>query len=102
MFSAHHVQDLVELAPAESELLLAHLRALTTRPAYAIRHHGRPGTLALWDNRCVQHYAVPDFAGSRLLYQVSVRAELPRPAPGWRPASASERARPPSEVAPRR
>ena len=101
LFSAHHVQAFVELAPAESELLLGHLRALTVRPGFAVRHHWRAGTLAFWDNRCVQHYAVPDFSGPRLLYQVSVRGELPRPAPGWRPASASEREPRASEVAPR-
>ncbi|HZO09820.1 MAG TPA: TauD/TfdA family dioxygenase [Myxococcota bacterium] len=101
LYSAHHVQDFVELAPAESALLLAHLRALTARPGFAIRHHWRPGTLAFWDNRCVQHYAVPDFTGPRLLYQVSVRAELPRPTPGWRPVPAAERAPRASDVAPR-
>ena len=100
LFSSHHVQDFVELAPAESALLLSHLRALTVRPGFAIRHRWRPGTLAFWDNRCVQHYAVPDFTGPRLLYQVSVRAELPRPAPAWQPPAA-ERAARPSDVAPR-
>src|SRR5215470_2409292 len=100
LFSSHHVQDFVELAPAESALVLSHLRALTVRPSFAIRHHWRPGTLAFWDNRCVQHYAVPDFTGPRLLYQVSVRAELPRPSPAWRPP-ATERAARPSDVAPR-
>ena len=101
LYSAHHVQDFVELEPAESELLLAHLKALTVRPGFAIRHHWRPGTLAFWDNRCVQHYAVPDFSGPRLLYQVSVRAPLPRPLPGWRPRPEAERARRAPDVAPR-
>ena len=102
LFSSHHVQDFVELAPAESALLLAHLRALTVRPGFAIRHRWRPGTLAFWDNRCVQHYAVPDFTGPRLLYQVSVRGELPRPTEAWRrPAPQAERAARASDVAPR-
>jgi taurine dioxygenase len=101
LYSAHHVQDFVELAPAESELLLGHLKALTVRPGFAVRQRWRPGTLAFWDNRCVQHYAVPDFSGPRLLYQVSVRAELPRPLPGWRPTPEADRAPRASEVAPR-
>ena len=77
LYSAHHVQDFAELLPEESELLLARLRALTQLPKFACRHHWRPGTIALWDNRCVQHYAVPDFSGSRRLYQVTVEAPLP-------------------------
>jgi alpha-ketoglutarate-dependent taurine dioxygenase len=101
LYSAHHVQEFVELTPAESEMILGQLRALTTRPSFAYRHHWRPGTLALWDNRCVQHYAVPDFSGPRLLYQVSVRAQLPAPVPGYRPKSAAERAARISEIAPR-
>ncbi len=67
LYSSHHVQDLAELLPEESELVLARLRTLTQLPKFACRHHWRPGTLALWDNRCVQHYAVPDFSGSRRL-----------------------------------
>ena len=45
---------------------------LTTRPEYCYRHHWREGTIALWDNRSIQHYAVPDFAGNRMLYQVTL------------------------------
>ena len=81
LYSAHHVQDFAELMPEETELLLARLRALTQLPKFACRHHWRPGTLALWDNRCVQHYAVPDFSGSRRLYQVTIEAPLPNAAP---------------------
>jgi taurine dioxygenase len=102
LYSAHHVQDFVELIPEESEMLLARLQQLTQKPNFALRHHWRPGSIALWDNRCVQHYVVPDFEGSRLLYQVTVRAEMPRPLPEYRQPSESERAAPPpSEVAPR-
>jgi taurine dioxygenase len=101
LYSAHHVQDLVELDPEESAMLLSRLQSLTQRPKFAYRHHWRPGTIALWDNRCVQHYAVPDFEGSRLLYQVTVRAELPTPLPGYVPPAEGERAATASDVAPR-
>lgn len=79
LYSAHHVQDFVELLPDEAAMLLARLRDLTQQPKFALRHHWSPGSIAVWDNRCVQHYVVPDFAGSRLLYQVTVSAEMPRP-----------------------
>lgn len=102
LFSSHHVQDFVELDPEESEMLLARLRALTQRPDFATRYKWSPGGLAIWDNRRVQHYAVPDFATSRLLYQVTVRGELPKPTPEYREPSPEQLAAPPASlVAPR-
>jgi taurine dioxygenase len=101
LYSAHHVQDFVELVPEETALLLERLQSLTQRPGFGYRHHWRPGSIALWDNRCVQHYAVPDFTGPRLLYQVTVRADMPTPLPGYVLPAAAEGASAPSDVAPR-
>lgn len=103
LYSAHHVQDFAELLPEETELVLARLRALTQQPKFACRHHWKPGTLALWDNRRVQHYAVPDFSGPRRLYQVTIEAPLPIAIPReGRALVASDVPRPPPDVAPRR
>lgn len=65
LYSAHHVQDFVELLPEESTMLLERLRSLTQRPNFALRHHWRPGSIAIWDNRCVQHFAINDYHGER-------------------------------------
>ena len=92
-YSAHHVQDFVELSPEESAMLLARLQELTQQPNFALRHHWRPGQIALWDNRCVQHYVVPDFEGSRLLYQVTVRADYSRPCRSTSPRTPPKRSR---------
>lgn len=100
-YSAHHVQGFVELHPEESELLLARLRLLTQKPNFALRYHWRPGSIAVWDNRAVQHYVVPDFEGSRLLYQVTVRGELLAPVPGYQAPATREVVAPVSEIAPR-
>ena len=101
LYSAHHVQDLAELLPEESELVLGRLRTLTQLPKFACRHHWRPGTLALWDNRCVQHYAVPDFSGSRRLYQVTIETPLPARIAVDIAAPGQVDDRPRSDVAPR-
>jgi taurine dioxygenase len=101
LYSAHHVQDFVELLPDESAMLLGRLQQLTQQPNFALRHHWRPGSIALWDNRCVQHYVVPDFAGSRLLYQVTVSGEMPTPPPEYRPPSETSVVSPLSDIAPR-
>jgi taurine dioxygenase len=100
-YSAHHVQDFVELSPEESAMLLARLRELTQKPNFALRHHWRPGSVALWDNRSVQHYVVPDFEGPRLLYQVTVRADLLEAVPEYTAPGPSEGFRTASEIAPR-
>jgi taurine dioxygenase len=91
----------VELLPEESAMLLARLQQLTQRPNFALRYHWRPGSIALWDNRCVQHYVVPDFAGSRLLYQVTVSGEMPTPLPDYQPPRDDQHAAAVSEIAPR-
>lgn len=101
LYSAHHVQDLAELMPEESELVLGRLRALTQQPKFACRHHWQPGTIALWDNRRVQHYAVPDFSGSRRLYQVTIEAPLPAAVGAEAAPAAGVVTRPAPDVSPR-
>ncbi len=100
-FSSHHVQDFLELNSEESEMLLTRLRELTQKPNFALRYHWRPGSIALWDNRAVQHYVVPDFEGSRLLYQVTVHADMLTPLPEYIPPSADHVPATDSDIAPR-
>jgi taurine dioxygenase len=85
IFSGHHVKRFAELSAAESEVLIEHLNALSTRPEVTTRLSWHPGTLCLWDNRCTQHYAVSDFDERRVLHRVTMRSELPRSAstPRW-------------------
>lgn len=100
-YSAHHVQDFVELLPEESALLLARLQELTQKPGFALRYHWRPGAIALWDNRAVQHFVVPDFEGDRLLYQVTVSGDLLAPVPEYEAPAEAELPAAVSEIAPR-
>ncbi|HPG26003.1 MAG TPA: TauD/TfdA family dioxygenase [Myxococcota bacterium] len=100
-YSAHHVQDFVELVPEDAAMLLARLQQLTQKPSFSLRYHWSPGAIAVWDNRAVQHYVVPDFAGSRLLYQVTVSADLLIPLPDYEAPSESDRAVAASEIDPR-
>jgi taurine dioxygenase len=41
--------------------LLQYLIGQAAIPEYQVRHRMRAGTVAIWDNRCTQHYAVNDF-----------------------------------------
>jgi taurine dioxygenase len=48
---------------AESEPLLRHLFAHITKPEFGCRFRWDDGSLAFWDNRQCQHYAVNDYPG---------------------------------------
>lgn len=71
-------QQIVGLSKPESTALLAMLHDLSTRPEFTCRLHWENGTLAIWDNRWLQHYAIDDYADhERLMYRVTVRGERP-------------------------
>ena len=50
-------QDYNPGAPA----LLAYLVSQAAIPEYQVRWRWQPGDVAMWDNRCTQHYAVMDY-----------------------------------------
>jgi taurine dioxygenase len=76
-FSEAGVTHIPELTRAESDHLVALLREHCKSPDFAMRWHWRPNDLALWDNRCVQHYAVPDYQGTRIMQRVVTAGEKP-------------------------
>ena len=51
---------IVGLPEAESDALLAKLFNQVKRPEFHVRWSWKPGSIAFWDNRSTQHYAVPD------------------------------------------
>jgi taurine dioxygenase len=68
---------IVELEPAESAHVLALLFEHVKSPDFSLRWRWAPNDLALWDNRAVQHYAVPDYAGERVMQRVVLAGERP-------------------------
>ena len=63
------------LPPIESQAILDLLFRHMQRPEYGYRHTWTEGELLIWDQRAVQHYAVLDFEGRRVIHRISV---LPR------------------------
>ncbi len=49
----------------ESQPLLAFLFEQAVRPEFTCRFTWSPGALAMWDNRCLQHFAINDYGGFR-------------------------------------
>ncbi len=64
------------LPRAQSDALLTQLFDLAKQPEFQARLRWQPGTLAVWDNRSTQHYAVGDFfPAPRLLHRITFTAE---------------------------
>ena len=63
---------------AESDRILPLLLAHVADPVFQCRHRWTPGCLTMWDNRCVQHYAVPDYTSRRIMHRLTVAGDEPR------------------------
>ena len=72
-------QRIVDLQERESDALLDFLYRHCARPEHTCRLRWQPGTVAVWDNRCVQHYALDDYQDfERLMYRVTIQGDKPR------------------------
>jgi len=51
---------------------------IATRPEFQVRFKWEPGSVAFWDNRCTQHYAVADYYPQhRLMHRVTIAGDRP-------------------------
>jgi taurine dioxygenase len=72
--------DGTPLDPAEARPLLQRLCAHSVHPNLTCRIRWAPYLLAIWDNRCTQHFAINDYAGQRReMFRTSVRGAPPIP-----------------------
>jgi taurine dioxygenase len=83
----HFTRRIVELSHEESELLLGHLARWIVQPRFCVRYRWQNGTIAIWDNRCTQHFVVGDFDEQRIIQRVTVMGDKPESeeAPRWEP-----------------
>jgi len=64
---------------AESQPILEYLCHQVTRPEYSFRLRWQADTLAMWDNRCTQHYALNDYHGyRRVMHRIIVEGPVPQ------------------------
>jgi taurine dioxygenase len=57
---------------AESMAILDYLYDHVKSPEFQVRLRWNEGDVVFWDNRVVQHYAVPDYNERRLLHRISI------------------------------
>jgi len=73
----NYTTRLVGVTDDENALLLPFLFDRVKDPAYQVRFHWEPGSVAFWDNRATQHYAVPDYPGRRLMHRIVIQGDRP-------------------------
>jgi len=63
----------------ESAPLLSYLFQHQVKPEFTCRFQWRVGSLAFWDNRCVQHNPVNDYHGyRRVMHRITLAGDRPR------------------------
>ena len=66
--------SIVDLHPDESDMLKDYLLRHIAKPEFQCRFHWRPGSLALWDNRCTMHQRVDDaISKHRIMHRLPIK-----------------------------
>ena len=63
------------MSDAESDALLAFLFDWVRSPEIQVRFQWEQDSVAIWDNRCTQHYATADYAERRIMHRVTVAGD---------------------------
>ncbi|HIK93730.1 MAG TPA: taurine dioxygenase [Planctomycetes bacterium] len=69
---------IIELTPQESDSTLRMLFEHIAKPEFQCRFQWQAGSVAFWDNRCVQHYALWDYYPNRRRgLRVTIKGDVP-------------------------
>jgi taurine dioxygenase len=78
LYIGGHVHELEDMREEESAPLIDYLMKHATRPEFTCRFRWENGSLAFWDNRCVQHFAVNDYpAETRIMHRITICGDTP-------------------------
>jgi len=77
--SVAHTERFAGMTREESLPILQFLHRHQIRGEFTCRFRWRPGSIALWDNRCAQHNAINDYQGHRrLMHRITLAGDRPR------------------------
>jgi taurine dioxygenase len=77
-----HTARFAGMTEEESAPLLSYLFHHQVRPEFTCRFTWSVGAIALWDNRCTQHFPVNDYDGyRRVMHRVTIAGDKPRGPP---------------------
>lgn len=78
LYIGGHTERFDGWTEAESKPLLDYLKAHATRPEFTCRFHWAVDSMAMWDNRCCQHFAINDYDGyQRRMHKIMVKGDAP-------------------------
>jgi taurine dioxygenase len=76
--NASYTTRILGVSRAESDGILSMLFELAKDPNFQVRFEWEPDSIAIWDNRCTQHFAVWDyFPQTRSGYRVTMSGDKP-------------------------
>jgi taurine dioxygenase len=78
LYIGGHVQRFDGMTDEESQPLIDFLMRHSVRPEFVCRFRWATGSLAFWDNRCTQHFAVNDYpAETRIMHRITIQGDVP-------------------------
>ena len=78
LYIGGHVQHFEDMTEEESRPLIDFLMQHSRRPEFTCRFRWETGSLAFWDNRCTQHFAINDYpAETRIMHRITVCGDTP-------------------------
>ena len=76
-YSGNFTVRLVGLTERENDVLLPFLIDHVRSPEFQCRFRWERHSIAFWDNRWVQHYAVADYGERRIMQRVTISGDRP-------------------------
>jgi taurine dioxygenase len=78
LYVGGHVQRIDGMTNEESDPIINFLKAHSIRPEFTCRFRWESGSLAFWDNRCTQHFAINDYpAETRIMRRITICGDTP-------------------------
>jgi taurine dioxygenase len=78
LYVGGHVQRIDGMTNEESDPLINFLRQHSIRPEFTCRFRWESGSVAFWDNRCTQHFAINDYpAETRIMRRITICGDTP-------------------------